>query len=636
MSLPFRNLGRRRPMDERLPDGRTVNDSMAEKSSQDFPISRALSTLVRREPESPDRVMSGGIPSAPLPPRRDARPQPSSWQDRLPELISSRLDTGRSGLDASVIEDAVRGNTQSTAPLLRRRPQEDSASAPAGGLGTIRPPDLPTLKPRDVSLSSVPISDSLVRALERRDALPPDSKPLSEFSVAELGDFRDKAPYRDLSGNGRMVDPRQSQTSVDSIIAPALKPRGAVNGNDLPPRLVDSRLNAILGDHSVMQGITPPTSAVSRRPRVEDIGRPPEFGFDLKGKPVRAWRGDDLTTDLEYRQRLQDYKPKDRNGRLRSILYGIAWAISQGAQDGNPWKALGAAITGGLIGGIHPQFDEEHAREYELAATDARIDKGFKRRREQLDFERGVADRDKTLQEIQKMKDEPARLQREAQLKSTDEMRRVLAGFYNNLPEFDPEIDKDLASALREVGLPVTAKRAAQEIKVVQDEKSGAWHVVTVNKRTGESVARPVKKEDGVQLVTTPKSAIQSEQREANRTSREGIADRREARQDRRASQTGGGGLSPARSRELQLQAEKLDARAEAARSKGRSTDAEMYDKQAAAVRRQITGGQTSRQNGTGASGKYTADEVRARARAAGKDEKAAVDAARAKGILKE
>ena len=523
--------------------------------------------------------------------------------------------------------------------LSRDAPQEGGGDSSAGA---IRPRRAPELERRPVSVGDAPISDSLSRTRERRD--------VNGGTVRELELHRETGPYQDWSGDGSTVNPQaraltpRPELTRAASLEDALLGRNETGARTLSPRSAprDAPTASALLSRSLPAELSTPPSAVPRsegKPLV-DMARPPQFGFDLKGKPVRAWRGSDLETDLEYQRHLQSYKPKDRNGRVKSILYGIAVGLSSlgGRGDVNPWAALGAAVTGGLVGGFHPQFDEKRTHEYELAAVDARIEKHTKRRREEQQYEKGVADYHKTVAEIEKIKDEPERQRREAEFRSLDTMRRTLAGFYNDLDEFDPETDKDLATAMREVGLPVTAKRGAQEHKVVQDEKSGAWSVVTVNKRTGESVSRPVRGEGGAQLVTTPKGTLTAEEKEKDReekakdrASRERVAGNAEAGRNRR-SQQGGAGISPARRASLQLQAEKLDARAIAEDKRQRYIHGDRYRAEARAIRQQLAGGAGE----GGASGQFTADEVRARARQKGIDPEEAVRAAREAKLIKE
>jgi hypothetical protein len=110
--------------------------------------------------------------------------------------------------------------------------------------------------------------------------------------------------------------------------------------------------------------------------------------------------------------------------------------------------------------------------------------------------------------------------------RSRDAAARALVSLYNRLPEFDPDAPEnaDLAEQMRAAGLPVVRKQANQQLRFVQDMRTGAWSVVSAPKAGGQATAAAVTTPDGKPLATTSSAQMSAEQQEANRRSREKVA----------------------------------------------------------------------------------------------------------------
>jgi hypothetical protein len=110
--------------------------------------------------------------------------------------------------------------------------------------------------------------------------------------------------------------------------------------------------------------------------------------------------------------------------------------------------------------------------------------------------------------------------------KAAEQQRRTLASIYNRLPELDPNdpANADFVFAMTQAGLPVVPKSRANQLRFVQDARTGEWHVIAGNRATGEASAQSVTTPEGGIATTTPTSQITAETQAANRTSRERIA----------------------------------------------------------------------------------------------------------------
>lgn len=89
----------------------------------------------------------------------------------------------------------------------------------------------------------------------------------------------------------------------------------------------------------------------------------------------------------------------------------------------------------------------------------------------------------------------------------------AVAGMFKNIPEFIPGDPRyaDIEKALGGVDLPITPKDAKKNVKLVQDQRTGAWSTVLTNPLDGTQETRPVLDKSGKQLATTPTVVMQGE-----------------------------------------------------------------------------------------------------------------------------
>lgn len=95
---------------------------------------------------------------------------------------------------------------------------------------------------------------------------------------------------------------------------------------------------------------------------------------------------------------------------------------------------------------------------------------------------------------------------------NTARMTQV-AGILKNLPAYDPADPKfaDLTKALGDVNLPITPKDAKKNVKLVQDQRTGAWTTVLTDPVTSKQEVRDVLGKDGQQFKSTPTVVMQGE-----------------------------------------------------------------------------------------------------------------------------
>lgn len=89
---------------------------------------------------------------------------------------------------------------------------------------------------------------------------------------------------------------------------------------------------------------------------------------------------------------------------------------------------------------------------------------------------------------------------------------KTVAGLFDKLPSYTPGDPKykEIEEAMGDAKLPLTQKDAKKNVKMIQDQRSGAWTVVLTDPNTGKQEVRPVMK-GGKQLATTPTVVMQGE-----------------------------------------------------------------------------------------------------------------------------
>ena len=99
-----------------------------------------------------------------------------------------------------------------------------------------------------------------------------------------------------------------------------------------------------------------------------------------KGAPEMVRTGDLLADTNKYITELSAYKPKDNNGRWKSIALTALRSFVQGLSSGSFTQALGAMIFGIGYGTFHPQADEEFAKQHNLSEAERTQAKEIARR----------------------------------------------------------------------------------------------------------------------------------------------------------------------------------------------------------------------------------------------------------------
>lgn len=219
------------------------------------------------------------------------------------------------------------------------------------------------------------------------------------------------------------------------------------------------------------------------------------------------------------------HKPEDKNGRLRSGANLALFGPSQPTDSlGN---MAGQALGRFFVGVARPSLDEEQEQARELPRYRAAAAAEAAQEQEGRERAQAAATLRKTNADATNAENLPTYNQQKTDEKSRSDQRRALASIYNKLPEFDPSDpdNAEMVQSMRDAGLPVVQKKGNQQLRFVQDAKSGAWTVVAGDKQTGTATSSGVTAPGGAgQLTTVSSQAMTAEQQEANRQSAERIA----------------------------------------------------------------------------------------------------------------
>lgn len=231
---------------------------------------------------------------------------------------------------------------------------------------------------------------------------------------------------------------------------------------------------------------------------------------------------DEIEKNEAYLKELRLAPVENKNSRWKSFLKSLGYGLSAfGKHPVGNWsdfaRAGGEAVGTGLYGLFDKSLDERFDRDKEIQKTESERKSLYGRedilRKRMLD----VLAREKLKGEIDWLKKRPDIEQDKIQQRAKDARARVAAGVFNKADEFDPEDPKnaDTVEMMRDYGLPVIAKKRGQQIKIIQDLKTGEWSVISSDKGTGESTASPVTTQEGKPLVTTSKEKFQQDWRTA-------------------------------------------------------------------------------------------------------------------------
>lgn len=246
-------------------------------------------------------------------------------------------------------------------------------------------------------------------------------------------------------------------------------------------------------------------------PRVRpDI--PPNEPFGSSGEPFGSVRPrrtqprDYIADDAQYLRDVES-APVERS-RLKSAGMGL----------------VRGGIVGGLVGLARPELYGEGKRDREITRAREQLGGDLAIQTHQAKMAGEAADVDYKAAQTDWMRQRP---DIEAS-KATEQQRRTLASLYNRLPEFDPAdpANADLVDAMTGAGLPVVPKSRANQLRFVQDVRTGEWKVMAGDRSTGQATAQSVTTPERAPAVTTPTAQITAENQAANRMSRERVATR--------------------------------------------------------------------------------------------------------------
>ena len=281
--------------------------------------------------------------------------------------------------------------------------------------------------------------------------------------------------------------------------------------------------------------------------------------------------------------------PDDKDGRW--------WTALKEAGLGFVGGGLMGALTGGLRGAIAPNVNERRARDGEVK----RLDREAARERQSTTWQQQLKLQESQINEnnaqAQERRARPHMEADKTAARAKDQKARALVSIFRNLPEFDPNDaeNADLVAQLKDAGLPVVAKKRGQQLKFIQDPKTGAWDVIAGDKATGTATSSNVTTAGGGQLVTASAQKMVDDfrrtkmysdirERTKDRASREGIA----AANRNAANGRAAAGIASAEKRalagrrfnlgRLAIQAEKEGKSLESLVKEIQSLDGEVYD----------------------------------------------------------
>jgi hypothetical protein len=225
---------------------------------------------------------------------------------------------------------------------------------------------------------------------------------------------------------------------------------------------------------------------------------------------------------IRLRQEMNAPLTDDRRG---SMLYGAVDAASREARSSNSLgRAFGAALAGLAGGAIDKKLRGRALKEAAVAKAKEMVGVEGALKKEERESENDALDRDLKKSQAEYNRARPGIEAGKANSVEMRSRRTAAAQMFNDLDKFDPEDPKNSAivEQMRELGLPIMKKDGGQQVKLVQDMKTGTWYSVVTDKGTGASSASTVAAPaGGGQLATTTSAAITSEDKQKDRELRE-------------------------------------------------------------------------------------------------------------------
>lgn len=258
-------------------------------------------------------------------------------------------------------------------------------------------------------------------------------------------------------------------------------------------------------------------SSSDTRPRIAQTNEtePMQTRPKFVGEPTLD---DEIAKNEAYINALKINPVENKNSRfkgfLRSLGYGLS-AFGQGKIDN--WsdfaRAGGQTLGTGLYGLFDKKLDEKFERQKEIAKTEAETQRLYGR--DEI-LRKKIADRvakAKQEAETEWLKKRPDIESQKIDQRAKDARIRVVASVFNRSDEFDPSdpANTDTVEMMRELGLPVIAKKRGQKLQYIQDPKTGAWSVIAGDATTGAAASSQITTQDGDQLVTTSREKFQQD-----------------------------------------------------------------------------------------------------------------------------
>jgi hypothetical protein len=287
----------------------------------------------------------------------------------------------------------------------------------------------------------------------------------------------------------------------------------------------------------------PPTAAAPSPAQISDLDENTQRGVEL---PSRAQEdigdGRQLTSleDQMERVRIQREMKRDnaplpeRTGRGKSILRGLLQGAAQGAAGGGGLGGLiGGAAAGAVRGGVDKNWDEREARDQRLVEEERNL-AGLQQQQQQQDVftDNGISRRLKQANLENALRRPESEREKREQL-SHAATARVIASRINDADEFDPDDPRnaETVALAQQYNVPVFPKRRGQQVKIVQDPRTGGFYAIGADARTGQATAAPVTNtQNHTPFVTSTTQQMSAEEKQNDRAARASLAASRSTR----------------------------------------------------------------------------------------------------------
>lgn len=313
-------------------------------------------------------------------------------------------------------------------------------------------------------------------------------------------------------------------------------------------------------------------------------GSPPARINVQTGEPHRETFSGDENASTEYRDALDRWKPTKHRSVGQVLKEGaIGFANGVAANPNNPWAGVGGAAAGIGSGVVQPNVINR-AMKLNHANAQVEHDLGEQRARAQTEAigsqqdareAQIAAGQDRIRQGDSRISQGDERLRQGAdRISQTAQIahRRMLAGTYNSLKEFDPSDPRNarmVTEFTREMGYPPPKKTSGSMLHVEEgedDQGNPTFKVIDAGAGTSTTVTGD--------LPTRTNNQLNRESRETqgalNRQNRTENVNAQQQGANNRAGQRGTSTVSPATSRRAALLVGQID-QARAAMSSGKT-----------------------------------------------------------------